>query len=147
MESSENRPLLLDVNALVALAWPNHQFHRAVVDRLQRRPTPDWATCVLTELGFVRLSSNPAVVGVRKTPAQALGVLARLVADPHHRHLGSLPRLTQVEAHFKHLLGHQQVTDAYLLSVAAANGAVLLTTDRRLQPPAAMRAHIEVVTP
>ena len=62
--------LLLDVNALMALAWPNHQHHRAVVDRLDRPPAPEWATCALTQLGFVRLSSNPAVVGVRRTPAR-----------------------------------------------------------------------------
>ncbi len=39
MASSESRPLLLDVNALLALAWPNHQFHRTVLGRLERRPT------------------------------------------------------------------------------------------------------------
>ena len=35
MASSESRPLLLDVNALLALAWPNHQFHRTVLSRLE----------------------------------------------------------------------------------------------------------------
>ena len=147
MASSESRPLLLDVNALLALAWPNHQFHRAVADRLERRPDPDWATCALTQLGFVRLSSNPAVVGVRRTPAQALDVLARLVGDRRHRYVEPLPPLEQVETHFARLLGHQQVTDAYLLSVAATNNAVLLTFDRRLTPHAAARAHIEVIAP
>ena len=147
MASSENRPLLLDVNALMALGWPNHQFHRAVVGRLERRPTAGWATCVLTQLGFVRLSSNPAVVGVRRTPAQALDVLARLVRDRRHRYVESLPPLRQVETHFGHLLGHQQVTDAYLLAVAVTNNATLLTLDRRLAPLAATRAHIEVIMP
>ena len=69
--SSKHRRLLLDVNALLALAWPNHQFHRAVVARLDTRPSPRWATCALTQLGFVRLSSNPAVVEMRQTPARA----------------------------------------------------------------------------
>ena len=147
MASSESRPLLLDVNALLALAWPNHQFHRAVADRLERRPGPDWATCALTQLGFVRLSSNPAVVGVRRTPAQALDVLARLVGDRRHRFVEPLPPLELVETHFARLLGHQQVTDAYLLSVAATNNAVLLTFDRRLTPHAAARPHLEVIAP
>ena len=147
MASSESRPLLLDVNALVALTWPNHQFHRAVADRLERRPAPPWATCALTQLGFVRLSSNPAVVGVRRTPAQALEMLARLVRDRRHRYVEPLPPLRRVETYFGRLLGHQQVTDVYLLAVAAANNAVLLTFDRRLTPHAAARTHVEVIVP
>jgi len=70
MALSEERPLLLDVNALLALAWPNHQFHDAVVERLERQPASLWATCALTQLGFVRLSSNPKVVEVRKNAAE-----------------------------------------------------------------------------
>jgi len=38
---------------------------------LERRPAPRWATCALTQLGFVRLSSNPKIVEVRKTPAES----------------------------------------------------------------------------
>ncbi len=147
MASSESRPLLLDVNALLALAWPNHQFHRTVLSRLERRPVPEWATCALTQLGFVRLSSNPAVVGVRQTPAQALDVLARLVRDGRHRYVEPLPPLGHVDRYFRRLLGHRQVTDAYLLAVAATNDAVLLTLDRRLTSHAAARPHVEVATP
>ena len=146
MASSEQSCLLLDVNALMALAWPNHQHHRAVVARLDRQPSPEWATCALTQLGFVRLSSNPTVVGVRRTPAQALNLLGDLVADLQHRYLTPLPALPDVTRHFHHLLGHQQVTDAYLLAVAAAHKAVLLTLDRRLTPPAG-GADVEVITP
>ena len=130
--SSEARPLLLDVNALLALAWPNHQFHEAVVTRLDRRPAPIWATCLLTHLGFVRLSSNPAIVGVRHSPAEAIDLLQRLTSDEHHLYLDVLPTLSSVESTFTPLLGHQQVTDAYLVAVAAANNATLITLDQRL---------------
>jgi len=129
---SDARPLLLDVNALLALAWPNHQFHDAVLERLDRRPSPKWATCLLTELGFVRLSSNSAIVNVRQSPAQALEMLQRLTADNHHLYCDVLPELATVKTSFKRLLGHQQVTDAYLVAVAAANDATLLTLDQRL---------------
>lgn len=147
MASSERRPLLLDVNALMALAWPNHQCHRAVVARLERRPAPHWATCALTQLGFVRLSSNPAVVGVRRTPSQAVDVLAELVRDRRHRYLDTCPALPSAAARFRLLLGHQQVTDAYLIAVAAANDAVLLTLDRRLAPTDDTRRLVDVVIP
>src|SRR5918999_2096705 len=129
MASSEDRPLLLDVNALLALAWPNHQFHGAVSARLERRPAPRWATCALTQLGFVRLSSNPKIVEVRKTPAEAVALLAVLIRDRQHTYLETLPALPHTASVFGHLLGHQQVTDAYLLGVAEANGAALLTLD------------------
>jgi toxin-antitoxin system PIN domain toxin len=147
MASSENRPLLLDVNALLALAWPNHQFHIAVLLRLERRPAPRWATCALTQLGFVRLSSNPKIVGVRKTPAEAITLLADLTRDQQHVYLETLPALPDTASVFRQLLGHQQVTDAYLLGVAEASGTTLLTLDRRMIPPGTARAHVEVVVP
>ena len=147
MASSENseRPLLLDTNALVALAWPNHQFHGLVVTRLEREPVAPWATCTLTQLGFVRLSSNPSVVGRRKTPAESVAMLAALTQDGQHRYLELLPSLPSVRDHFHRLMGHNQVTDAYLLALAATNGAILLTLDRRIEPPDSVREYIEVL--
>ncbi len=144
--SSDRRALLLDVGTLLALAWPNHQFHGAVVRRLERRPLPAWATCALSQLGFVRLSSNPAVVNVRKTPAEAVAILAGLTRDRRHRYLDRLPPLPAVGGRFDHLLGHQQVTDAYLVAVAAANEAVLVTLDHRLSSGASA-GHVEVIAP
>jgi uncharacterized protein len=147
MESSESRPLLLDVNALLALAWPNHQFHDAILLRLERQPAPRWATCALTQLGFVRLSSNPKIVEVRKTPAEAVALLADLTRDQQHVYLETLPALPDTASVFGQLLGHQQVTDAYLLGIAEASGATLLTFDRRVVPPGKANAHVEVVVP
>jgi uncharacterized protein len=139
--------LLLDVNVLMALAWPNHQFHRAVLHRLDRAHAPAWATCALTQLGFVRLSSNPAIVGLRKTPAEALGLLAELTRDGHHVYLEPLPALPSVASHFRRLLGHQQVTDAYLVALAETTGATLLTLDRRVVPPTSAPGLVEVINP
>lgn len=147
MASSENRPLLLDVNALLALAWPNHQFHTAILVRLERRPVPQWATCALTQLGFVRLSSNPQVVEVHKTPAEAVALLADLTRDQQHIYLETLPALPQTARVFRQIFGHQQVTDAYLLGVAEASGATLLTFDRRVVPPGKASVHVEVIAP
>ena len=147
MTASENRPLLLDVNALLALAWPNHEFHTAILERLEQRPAPRWATCALTQLGFVRLSSNPKIVETRKTPGEAVDLLADLTRDPQHVYLKTLPALLQMPNVFRKLQGHQQVTDAYLLGVAEASGATLLTLDRRVVPSGTTDAHIEVLEP
>ena len=61
--------LLLDVNVLLALVWPNHQFHTAATQRLESSHQ-GWATCALTQLDFIRISSNPAALATAKTPAE-----------------------------------------------------------------------------
>jgi len=95
----------------------------------------------------VRLSSNPSVVEVRKTPAEAVDLLEGLTQDQQHVYLETLPALPQTSSVFRRLLGHQQVTDAYLLGVADASGATLLTLDRRVVPPGKTLAHVEVIRP
>ena len=76
--------LLLDANVLVAPSWPNHPFHHRAVARLTRRERRRWATCLLTQTAFVRLSSNPAVIPGAKSPAEAGEMLGRLINDPDH---------------------------------------------------------------
>jgi hypothetical protein len=125
---------LLDVNVLLALAWPNHQFHRSA-----RRWFSDhngaWCTCALTQLGFVRLSSNPAFTEQAKSPTEATGVLLRMVRHKRHRFVGELPPLVDsgFSEIFGRLLGHQQVTDGYLVALARHHDLRLVTFDRRIE--------------
>jgi uncharacterized protein len=132
MKKASSDLLLLDINVLLAIAWPNHQFHAAAIGALTSKNR--WATCALTQLGFIRLSSNPAAVATAKSPREAAGLLARLVADSLHVYLDSLPAPSSEDWReaFREILGHQQVTDAYLLRLAAAHKAVLVTFDRRI---------------
>ena len=147
MKKGSSDKLLLDVNVLLALAWPNHQFHPAVLGRLERSREP-WATCALTQLGFIRLSSNPAVVGVSKSPAEAAALLRSVVEDPFHVYLESLPAPSHapVIACFARILGSKQVTDAYLLRLAQHHGATLMSFDRRLQAMAEADGQVEILT-
>ena len=133
MKKASSDLLLLDLNVLLAIAWPNHQFHSTAISALS--PPTRWATCALTQLGFIRLSSNPAVIPTAKSPHEAVQLLAQLVADSFHVYLASLPApaLEDWRDAFSHLLGHQQVTDAYLLRLAAASDAILVTFDHRLE--------------
>ena len=48
---------LLDVNVLLALAWPSHAHHEIADEWFLRNRHKGWATCVLTQLAFLRLSS------------------------------------------------------------------------------------------
>ena len=49
---------LLDVNVLLALSDPVH-VHNTQAYRWVASKTGSWATCPITENGFVRISSNP----------------------------------------------------------------------------------------
>jgi uncharacterized protein len=138
--------MLLDVNVLVALAWPNHQFHRVAQRRLERAREP-WATCALTQLGFIRLSSNPAVVGISKTPLDAAVLLAQFLRDRQHVYLESLPApaVSPCLDGFGRILGSKQVTDWYLLSLAEQRGAKFVTFDSRLANLASSTDRIEIL--
>jgi hypothetical protein len=137
--------LLLDVNVLLAIAWPNHQFHAAAIAVLSSRNR--WATSALTQLGFIRLSSNPAAIPTARSPREAAGLLARLVADSLHVYLDALPAPASKDWRdaFAALLGHRQVTDAYLLRLAATKNAVLVTFDHRLESAAAGKSKVTVL--
>ena len=69
MKKASSDLLLLDVNVLLAIAWPNHQFHASAIAAVS--PQNRWATCALTQLGFIRLSSNPAAIPTAKSPHEA----------------------------------------------------------------------------
>lgn len=133
MKKDSSDLLLLDVNVLLALAWPNHQFHESAMRRLEVDGCK-WATCALTELGFVRLSSNASVVGVAKSPTEVVELLSRMVADAKHAYLDLLPSPVsrQFLGLWKKILGSRQVTDVYLLALARANNATLVTFDTRI---------------
>ncbi len=145
MKKASSDLLLPDVNVLLAIAWPNHQFHSAALTALSSPAR--WATCALTQLGFIRLSSNPAAIATARSPREAAGLLARLVADSLHIYLDSLPAPASERWRdaFAELLGHRQVMDAYLLRLAAASNAVLVTFDRRLESVAGGQARVTVL--
>ena len=147
MKKESSSLLLLDVNVLLALAWPNHQFHVAALRALQSR-RDRWATCALTQLGFIRLSSNPAAIPTAKGPAEAAALLEAMVADPLHVYLESLPPPVAKGCReaFARILGSRQVTDAYLLTLARRNRAIFVTFDTKLEGLADPETRIRVLT-
>jgi toxin-antitoxin system PIN domain toxin len=144
MKKGHSNPLLLDVNVLFAIAWPNHQFHAAALRRLESSRV-SWATCALTELGFIRLSSSPAAVPSPKSPAEAAMMLASMTRDPLHVYFGSLPSPVRSPEAFQRILGSKQVTDVYLLSLARRHDATFLTFDSKLNGLADPETRVEVL--
>jgi hypothetical protein len=145
MKKVSSKPLLLDVNVLLALAWPNHQFHATALRRLAQGE--EWATCALTELAFVRLSSNPAAVSPASNPAQAVALLKEMLSDSRHCYIDALlsPGASEMSGSFAQILGHRQVNDVYLLALAKASRMKFLTFDSRLENLSNSPEHIEVL--
>ena len=121
---------LLDVNVLIALAWPNHVHHAAAKAWFEERRQHGWATCPLTEAGFVRVSCNPLVVGHTITPLDAIAVLDRLTRVGSHtfwpldRSITCLP-----DSIGARLQGYRQITDAVLMAAAMQRNGQLATLD------------------
>src|SRR3954447_7351441 len=107
---------LLDVNALVALAWDSHVHHAPARAWFAANGASGWATCPVTESGFVRVSSNPKVLPSPIGVAAAQAVLVALRAAGDHRFLSD--DVSIVDADVPPLAGHRQVTDAHLLTLA-----------------------------
>lgn len=122
---------LLDVNVLIALAWPNHVHHEIAQRWFESSGRKAWATCPLTQLAFVRISSNPGIVAAAVSPRDAARLLSAITAQPGHEFWPDELDLAAI-AEFSSLalIGHRQVTDAYLVALARGRGGRLATLDR-----------------
>jgi len=125
---------LLDVSALVALFWEGHTAHDVARRWFHKQGEAEWATCALTQCGFVRIVSNRAFSRDAVTPAQALAQLEMNLAQPGHKfwpmNLGAAEaiKLSGIAVE-----GHQQVTDLYLIGLAVKHGGRLVTFDKALK--------------
>ena len=121
---------LLDVNALVALAWDSHVHHVAIRRWFAANGSGGWATCPITESGFVRVSSNPKVLPTAIAVDAARGVLLALRALEGHAFMTDDVSIGDPD--FPRIVGHRQVTDAHLLTLARRRGTRLVTFDAAL---------------
>jgi toxin-antitoxin system PIN domain toxin len=125
-----SRPSLLDVNVLIALAWPNHTHHRQALLWFKSNRDSGWATCPHTQSAFVRVSSNQRIVPEARSPRIAIEALARLIEGSGHRFLeDDVSIVSAKEFSRDKLTGHNQIADAHLLALAIRRGHLLATFD------------------
>lgn len=139
------RPALPDLNVLVALAWPSHIHHAAAHEWFAQQRNYGWATCPITQSGLVRLSSNSRITSDAVSPEVALKLLKKLTELPDHQFWPDAVALGDAVIFQKGcLLGHRQITDAYLFSLAIHNNARLITFDKGIKSLdlEAARAHV-----
>jgi uncharacterized protein len=125
--------VLLDVNVLVAIAWPNHVHHAMARAWFIDHRSGGWATCPVTESGFVRVSSNVKAIPAAVSPAAALELLIRLRQQPGHVFWPDDVSLADSSDVPKaRLISYTQVTDAHLLALARRHSGRIATFDRGL---------------
>jgi uncharacterized protein len=122
---------LLDANVLIALSWPTHEAHESVQRWFAKHSNRGWATCSFTQAAFVRIVSNPAFSPDAVTPNEAMTLLSANLQHPAHEFWkGDIPFVDAVKAFRQGIVGHRQVTDAFLLGLAIHNKGRLATMDR-----------------
>lgn len=121
---------LLDVNVLLAWGWADHSDHHRVVRWLGDVKNQEGAiflTSSIPQLGFVRVSVQRTAGQV--SPVEAGLVLAGMLGSPGIRH-EFLPDDQDALQWPAWCRTAGATTDAHLLALATAHGAVLATLDR-----------------
>jgi uncharacterized protein len=140
------RRALLDINVLLALLDSDHVDHDRARDWLNAEIRYGWASCAITQNGFVRIISQPRYPSP-VSPALALGRLARASTTEHHQFWPcSVSLLDEDVIDRSRLAGPRQVTDAYLLALATHHDGRLVTFDRSVPLRAVHGAQEENLT-
>lgn len=119
---------LLDISVLLPLFDPGHIHHQTA--RAWWGEGSAWASCPLTQNGFVRILSQPGYPRPLST-AEAVFALRSLTALPEHEFWPDDISITDADVFDQgRILGPKQLTDLYLLALAVKHGGRLVTFDR-----------------
>ena len=139
---------LLDVNVLIALLDAAHIHHQRASQWLEQSLHHGWASCPLTQNGCLRIMAQPAYPQALPLAAVAQR-LGQAAATPAHLFIADGYSLLDADSlHWPQLLGHRQVTDAYLLGLAVRHGCRFVSFDARVNlaaVPGAKAEHLWVL--
>ena len=139
---------LLDVNVLIALLDAAHIHHQRASQWLEQSLHHGWASCPLTQNGCLRILAQPAYPQALPLAAVAQR-LGQAAATPAHLFIADDYSLLDADSlHWPQLLGHRQVTDAYLLGLAVRHGCRFVSFDARVNlaaVPGAKAEHLWVL--
>ena len=122
---------LLDINLLLALMDPMHVHHEPSHQWFAEQGRQGWATCPLTENGFIRIASHPNYPNRPGDVPAVCSILRQVCESPgHHFWADDLSILDILEPDA--IITHAQITDAYLLGLAVRKEGKLATLDKRI---------------
>ena len=123
---------LLDVNVLVALAWEDHAHHSLASSWFSRKRNTGFSTCPITQAAFVRISSNSRVIPDALPVPIAIDLLEGYTALPEHEFWPDDLTLREAIPPDRRLTGYRQITDMYLIGLAAAHSGMVATFERAM---------------
>lgn len=129
---------LLDINVLIARQDANHEHHKLVSRWLHENSNKGWATCPITENGFVRILGHPSYPGWPGTPVLSALALRELISSiPGHEFISDEISIAD-ERIFKSLkeTKSRDVTDLYLLALAVQDNCRFATLNERINSKA-----------
>jgi toxin-antitoxin system PIN domain toxin len=134
LKTTEDAHWLLDVNALIALFDPVHVHNKAMSAWFEANSEQGWATCPITENGFIRIVSQPRYATGPYHVSDLIAALAtqQRISPAHHFWTDALSLTDDSLFDSTKIAGSKQVTDAYLLGLAAKHNARLVSFDRNL---------------
>jgi hypothetical protein len=139
---------LLDVNVLIALLDADHIHHAHTRDWLEANIASGWASCAITQNGCIQTLSSAGYPNALKPPEVAAR-LREATEQVFHQFWAEGPSLLSPGlVNWEYLVGARQVTDAYLLGLAAHHGGRLVTFDHAIAPrvvPGAEDRHLVIL--
>jgi toxin-antitoxin system PIN domain toxin len=139
---------LLDVNVLIALLDADHSLHGSATQWFAANANEGWASCPITQNGCVRVMSNAAY----PNPLPVTALVERLAAaashDLHEFWPDDVSLLDPGAVDPARIHGPRQLTDIYLLALAAAHRGRLVTFDKGIPleaAPGAQRRNLLVI--
>ena len=126
---------LLDVNVLLAWLWPMHEVHKAASSWMHTHRQEPWATCPVTEMGFLRIVTTRSFSPHAPVWSEAVEILGKYT-EGSPRHCFWQDSLTMVELNRRlgrRIKSPSLITDAYLLALAMQNDGRIVTFDYRME--------------
>ena len=133
---------LLDVNVLIALLDRHHDCHAVARRWLQDNIQYGWATCAITQNGALRIMSQPKYPHSWQVDLVA-ETLAEMTDTENHEFWPDASLLTPGVIDWQQVSGPKQITDLYLLALAAKNGGRFVTFDKHIAKSAVPNASDE----
>lgn len=134
---------LFDVSTLLALFDPGHVMHRVAMSWWKSNQADGWASCPLSENGYLRIISQRSYTRPVPLPDALATFQAQVARGGHEFWPDDLSILDAQGIDHARLLGPAQITDIYLLALAVRHNGRLVTLDRSIDRASVRKARPE----
>lgn len=123
---------LFDINLLIALHDRDHLHHTRASEWLQAHGQHGWASCPLTQNGFLRIMSQSGYSNPQPLALLVQMLQASTLAAFHQFWPDDISVLDSAQFQHTQIHSARQLTDLYLLGLAVKNQGRLVSFDQRI---------------